>query len=100
VRSRRFLLLLLLVVSLDFALPYPPTARGWGEFEDEETSIHPDGHRLERPGATDSAPAQSQSVAAARGRPAAVRVLTPSPMLLTRLARADTSSAPASPDAH
>lgn len=103
-KSRRFLLLLLLFVSLDFAVPYEPTARGWHEFEDEEESVHPEARRLERPGAAAAQPS-SAAVAASRPRPAASAGRQPSRQTeppVTRLARADTSSSPppASPEAH
>lgn len=100
--SRRLLLLLLLFVSLDFAVPYEPTARGWQEFEDEEQSIHPEARRLQRPGVTvgeSSAGAITASrprPASGMHRPAARQLVAP----VTRLARADTSSPPASPEAH
>jgi len=104
VRSRRFLLLLLLFVSLDFAVPYEPTARGWQEYEDEEESVHPDGRRLERPCAAAEAPSTG-AAAVSRPRPAPTAGRRPSrrsePSVVTRLARADTSSSPpASPEAH
>jgi hypothetical protein len=102
VRSRRFLFLLLLFVSVDFALPYEPTARGWYEIEDEEESVHPEGRRLERPRPTGQ-PATTAAPTASRPRPSAVsdprarrRQIAP----VTRLARADTSSPPTSPEAH
>ena len=103
-RSRRFLFLLLLFVSLDFAVPYEPTARGWHEFEDEEESVHPAGRRLERPQATSARPSDAAALAAARVRPAHVsdHSRQPYPAPVTRLARADTSSSspPPSPEAH
>jgi len=102
VTSRRLLLLLLLFVSLDFAVPYEPTARGWQDFEDEEESVRPEARRLQRPGATTGESAAG-AVSASRPRPApgtrrpaARQPLAP----VTRLARADTSSPPASPEAH
>lgn len=102
-RRRRFLFLLLLFVSLDFAVPYEPTARGWQEYEDEEESVHPESRRVERPRASSSEP--SSSIATSRRRPdpagrrQASRQMTEP---VTRLARADTSSSPppASPEAH
>ncbi|HEY2995098.1 MAG TPA: hypothetical protein VGM22_19970 [Methylomirabilota bacterium] len=103
-RSRRFLLLLLLFVSLDFAVPYEPTARGWYEFEDEEESVHPAGRRAERPQATSARPASPDAAATVRARSAPIpdHARQPYPAPVTRLARADTSSspAPASPEAH
>ena len=100
-RSRRFLLLLLLFVSLDFAVPYELTARGWYEFEDEEESVHPAGRRLERPQATSDRPADAEAAAVrARSAPIPDHARPPYPAPVTRLARADTSSPPASPEAH
>jgi hypothetical protein len=103
VKSRRFLLLLLLFVSLDFAVPYEPTARGWQEYEDEEESVHPAARRLERPSAAAHAPSTS-AAAVSRARPASTAGRQPSRQPeapVTRLARADTSSPPpASPEAH
>ena len=103
-KSRRLLLLLLLFVSLDFAVPYEPTARGWQDFEDEEESVHPEGRRLERPRATAAQPSTGAArvtrfrPAPTAGRQAARQADVP----VTRLARADTSSTPppASPEAH
>lgn len=98
--SRRVLLLLLLFVSVDFAVPWEPTTRGWYEYEDEEESVRPESRRAARPSDTGPRPAK---VAVTRPRPASggeprVRAQHPSPV--TRLARADTSSPPASPEAH
>ena len=100
-RSPRFLALLLLVLALDFALPYEVTPRGWYEFEDEEESIHPDARRLERPRATGQEPASTATSVIIRPRPVPTPpgVRTPFVPLVSRLARADTSSPPASPDA-
>ena len=103
-KSRRLLLFLLLFVSLDFAVPYEPTARGWQDFEDEEESIHPEGRRLGRPRATAAQPSTGAErvtrsrPATAAGRPVSRQADVP----VTRLARADTSSAspPGSPEAH
>jgi hypothetical protein len=103
VTSRRLLLLLLLFVSLDFAVPYEPTARGWQDFEDEEQSVHPEARRLQRPGAT-VGESSAGTISVSRPRPApgthgpaARQPVAP----VTRLARADTSSPPpASPEAH
>jgi len=103
VRSRRFFFLVLLFVALDFAVPYEPTARGWAEYEDEEESVHPEGRRLARPRSGSPLPATSAAVTAARPRPAPVaerHARRPHAAPVTRLARADTSSPPASPDAH
>ena len=102
-KSRRTLLLLLFFVSLDFAVPYEPTARGWSEYEEEEESVHPEGRRLERPRPASPRPSTAGAVIAARPRPLpardrAARRSHAAPV--TRLARADTSSPPASPDAH
>jgi hypothetical protein len=104
VRSRRLLLLLLLFVSLDFAVPYEPTARGWQEFEDEEESVHPEGRRLERPRATAAQPSTG-AARVSRSRPATTagrQASRQADVPVTRLARADTSSSPppASPEAH
>jgi hypothetical protein len=104
VKSRRLLFLVLLVVSLDFAVPYEPTARGWQEFEDEEESVHPEGRRLERPRATAAQPSAG-AASISRSRPAAAAARQASRQAgvpVTRLARADTSSSlpPASPEAH
>ena len=102
-KSRRLILLLLLFVSLDFAVPYEPTARGWSEYEDEEESVHPEGRRLERPRATSPRPSTGGAVVTARPRPAPAperHARRPHAAPVTRLARADTSSPPASPDAH
>ena len=103
-KSRRLLLLLLLFVSLDFAVPYEPTARGWQDFEDEEESVHPEGRRLERPRATAAQPSAG-AASISRSRPAAAAARQASRQAdvpVTRLARADTSSSPppASPEAH
>jgi hypothetical protein len=104
VKRRRFLLLLLLFVSLDFAVPYEPTARGWQEYEDEEESVHPEASRLERPRASPSE--SSPTTTATRPRPAPTggrrTVSRQAVEPVTRLARADTSSPPppASPEAH
>jgi len=103
VRSRRFFFLVLLFVALDFAVPYEPTARGWAEYEDEEESVHPEGRRLARPRSGSPRPATSAAVTAARPCPAHVaerHARRPHAAPVTRLARADTSSPPASPDAH
>jgi hypothetical protein len=104
VRSRRFLLLLLFFLALDFAVPYEPTARGWSEYEDEEESVHPEGRRLARARSGPPRPATGAAVTAARPRPAPVaqrHARRPHAAPVTRLARADTSSSPpASPDAH
>ena len=96
--------LLLLFVSLDFAVPYEPTARGWQEFEDEEESVHLQGRRLERPQATAGMPSAG-AARVSRPRPAPGDDRRPSHQgtaPVTRLARADTSSVapPASPEAH
>jgi hypothetical protein len=103
VTSRRLVFLLLLFVSLDFAVPYEPTARGWQEYEDEEESVHPEARRLERPGASLTEPSGTR--AASRPRPAATarhRASRQAAEPVTRLPRADTSSSPppASPEAH
>ena len=102
-RSRRFLFFLLLFVSLDFAVPYEPTARGWQEYEDEEESVHPAGRRMERPPATAGQPSTG-AAAVSRPRPASVAARQPSRQPeapVTRLARADTSSPPPAPaEAH
>lgn len=102
--SRRLLFLVLLFVSLDFAVPYEPTARGWQEFEDEEESVHPEGRRLERPRATTAQPSTG-TASVSRSRPAATarrQASRQADVPVTRLARADTSSPPppASPEAH
>jgi hypothetical protein len=90
VRSRRFLVLLLCLVALDFAAPY------------EEASVHPDGRRLERPRAAGPRETAGTAVIVAHVRPAprAERLTRePHPVPIIRVARADTSSPPASPDA-
>jgi len=104
VRSRRFLLLLLVLVGADFAVPYEPTVRGWYEFEDEEESVHPQGRRLERPSAT-AGKLSTGAASVSRPRPAPTAGRQPSRQpvaLVIQLARADTSSSPppASPEAH
>lgn len=102
-RSRRFLFLLLLFVSLDFAVPFEPTVSGWQEYEDEEESVHPAGRRLERPRAAAEVPSTgAAAVARPRPTPTAGRQPSRQPEApVTRLARADTSSPPpASPEAH
>jgi hypothetical protein len=104
VKSRRLLLLLLLFVSLDFAVPYEPTARGWQDFEDEEESVNPEGRQLERPRATAVQPCTG-AARLTRSRPAAPagrQASRQADLPVTRLARADTSSPPppASPEAH
>ena len=102
-KSRRFFLILLLFVSVDFAVPYEPTARGWQEFEDEEEAVHPTGRRAERPRAcAETRPAGTAAVHAARPAPTAGHQPSRQPREpVTRLARADTSSPPAaSPEAH
>ena len=103
-KSRRLLFFLLLFVSLDFAVPYEPTARGWQEFEDEEESVHPEGRRLERPRAGAAQPSTgAASINRLRPAPSAGRQPSRQPEVpVTRLARADTSSSPppASPEAH
>ena len=102
-KSRRFFLILLLFVSVDFAVPYEPTARGWQDFEDEEEAVHPEVRRAERPRI--SAEARSAGAAVTHeARPASTAGRQPSRQPrepVTRLARADTSSPPAaSPEAH
>jgi hypothetical protein len=103
VRSRRFLYLLLIFVALDFAFPYEPTARGWQEYEDEEESVHPAARRIERPTPSAGRPVSRSASALSRPRPVPGAGREPSrqpEVPVTRLARADTSSPPASPEAH
>jgi hypothetical protein len=102
VTSRRFLVGLLFFVALDFAAPFEPPTRGWFELGDEEESIQRDGRRLERPRAAGPRETAGTAVSVARVRPApgAERLTRePHPAPILRVARADTSSPPASPDA-
>ena len=101
-KSRRLLLLLLLFVSLDFAVPYEPTARGWQEYEDEEESVHLQHRRAERPRPSAGQPSSTGTSSLSRPRPAPGRPQSRQPEApVTRLARADTSSSPpGSPEAH
>ena len=101
--SRRVLYLVLIFVALDFAVPFEPTARGWQEFEDEEESVHPAARRAERPRpATGTPSGGTVAISRPRPAPAAGRQQSREPEApVTRLARADTSSAPpGSPEAH
>jgi hypothetical protein len=102
VTSRQLLLLLLLLFSADFALPFEPGARGWAAAADEEESVRSEARRPERPRAG-TPTATDRPVIAARPRPASAAVPRPRlrrPEPARRLARTDASSPPAAPDAH
>jgi hypothetical protein len=61
---RRWLLAFLLLVSLDFAVPYEPV-RGGFELDDEEEAVHVDRRRVERPADDTRRPAQPRADAVA-----------------------------------
>lgn len=98
----RILVLLLLLVAADFAVPYEPTARGVFELEDEQEAVRSDGRRAQSPEAAASRPSTTQSVARQRiVRRAAERQADRRPTLNpVRRIRADLASPPSSTEDH
>jgi hypothetical protein len=102
VTRHRFLVLLLLLVTADFAVPYEPSARGVFELDDEQEAAYSHNHRARTPEDASSPPGVTSCVVRRPilGRYAEKLTVRRPALHPVRRARADLAPPSTSPEDH